>query len=172
MGTFTASNGIVVDRDVHGCATARGINSLRDETQALREFFLAERDQELGRWRCPENPNYVVYPKSDNPRYVKVLNESDGLTDAVHAESPEIEGRESHRVASAYFAAHPVPKPWHDAKPGEVWVLSTGAEGEDHAWTVDPDFGTARFVYVGGLSNLPVDHPDITDGRRIWPEVE
>src|SRR5699024_6075538 len=31
-------------------------------TAALREYFTAERDAELGRWRDEESPDYVVYP--------------------------------------------------------------------------------------------------------------
>ena len=30
--------------------------------EVLRAFFQAERDDALGRWRDPENPNVVVYP--------------------------------------------------------------------------------------------------------------
>ncbi|QIK61774.1 hypothetical protein G7068_00035 [Leucobacter viscericola] len=47
--------------------------------KALREFFQHERDTELGRWRWPEYPEYVVRKLPDsNPETVIVINESYG----------------------------------------------------------------------------------------------
>lgn len=62
--------------------------------------------------------------------------------------------------------SEPEPKPWHDAKPGEVWVVKTKHNDQERPVFVnsDGDFENAEEYF----------HPefrDITAGRRIWPEV-
>lgn len=58
------------------------------------------------------------------------------------------------------------PRPWHAAKPEEVWVLTVN--GEQHPWgTANGPLGV-RFLRLGGMSNIPVDHGTITAGERIW----
>lgn len=188
MSKFEASNGVSVraidtsigvrfavrDSDpdnAPGSTKPESVESWLDprQVQALRELFQHERDTELGRWRWPENPDYVVYPRPDG--YVRVVCEVDGTSDSfLRQDTVNPSTLIPVMVARAYFEAHPEPKPWHDAKPGEVWALTTDAESGEHAWGVDPDYRGGRFVYIGGLSNLPTDHPDITAGRRIWPE--
>ena len=103
----------------------KGIYTL-ETTEALRAFFQAERDQELGWWRDPENPNTVVYPRYEQDdhdgRCILLLNETTGDT-----------GFEWERLATSgpalrYFAAHAdvePDKPRHDAKAG----VRTGACG-------------------------------------------
>ena len=96
--------------------------------QALREFFLHERDVRLGRWRDPEDPSYVAYQdKKQNPNKVRIFSEqrrrsytfdrNDRLNDST------LPGA---RTALNYFKAHPEPKPWLDAQSGEVWSISDG----------------------------------------------
>lgn len=145
------------------------------EAKALREFFLHERDTELGRWRWPEKPEYVVYPQPGGA--VNVLRES-----LVDETGPGVEkgiGREKANgwrseaagnffaAARAYFAAHPVPKPWHEAKPGEVWVITTSNVGDEVAVLVT---GAGRFRYSDGVL-MSLTSEQITDARRIFPEV-
>lgn len=149
----------------------------RDEVSALREFFQHERDDELGRWRYPLDPDYVVYPNPDEvfeqmfgPGLdLVVLRESDAMTKGyVRAEDQGLEPA-AHRAghifaARAYFEAHPEPKTWHDAKPGEVWLLDL--EGTEYAAV--REYG-ADFK----LSNTNLLSPRderISTGRRIWPE--
>lgn len=138
--------------------------------QALREFFQHERDQELGRWRSAIDPGWTAV---ENGRYVQFRHDDGKRAFSLERNAPDFSGWSPalREIGHEWFAAHPEPKPWHDAKPGEVWVLTTDTEGEDHAWMVDPDYGGGRFVFIGGLSNVPLDHPDISAGRRIWPEV-
>lgn len=69
------------------------------------------------------------------------------------------------RALREFFAAHPEPKPWHEAKPGEVWELTH--DGNLGAWHVNG--GGKEFFAPGAL--LDIDNEDITAGRRIWPEV-
>lgn len=97
-----------------------------DGIAALREFFRAEEDERLGRWRWPENPDYVVYLLTDGQ--AMVLIESSGqIVYRYRGEADELRRmRAEHgedimpatRAAEAYFAAHPEPKPrpWANAK--------------------------------------------------------
>ena len=94
--------------------------------ETLRAFFQAERDDALGRWRDPENPNVVVYPCLNQDdgygRVVWVLDEAEMVSGTV------LDDRHSHSSASRYFAAHPEPKPrppfaaYVDKNGSAVWV--------------------------------------------------
>ena len=151
-----------------------GIYTL-ETTEALRAFFQAERDIELGRWRDPENPDYAVYrtPEEDDEdgRCVRVLDESSGESwlewERLFLSGPSIR----------YFAAHPEsepePKPWEEAKPGEVWAL-TYAGIEETAWVADFTWGAPpRFrQFKNLLTPIFTNDKHITAGRRIWPEGE
>lgn len=183
METFTASNGVEVKISVEsnetyllgkGGAIEGGTRRWTVATgntegiAALREFFQYERDQELGRWRSPLG--FYVYPlgEDDGARIVLVLDAATGQTQT-YFEGAECTGPGIlYEAANDYFAAHPVPKPWHDAKPGDVWVLTVA--GKEHPWGFDPI--DQRFVYAGGESWLRRNDEMITAGRRIWPEVE
>ena len=102
-----------------------GIYTL-ETTEALRAFFQAERDEALGRWRDPENPNVVVYPCLNQDdgygRVVWVLDEAEMVSGTV------LDDRHSHSSASRYFAAHPQPEPrppfaaYVDKNGSAVWV--------------------------------------------------
>ncbi len=97
-----------------------------DTTNALREYFQAERDDALGRWRDTENPNVVVYPCLNQDdgygRVVWVLDEAEMVSGTV------LDDRHSHSSASRYFAAHPQPEPrppfaaYVDKNGSAVWV--------------------------------------------------
>lgn len=138
------------------------------EVEALRAYFQAERDKELGWWRA--SPDYVVKPRADNgieSRSVTVLNER------LAVNIPVWEGDDSRSeygiAARAYFAAHrePGPKPWLDAAPGEVWLLTfRGSAPAPHLVDSFP-----FFVDDEGNS-YELDDRHITAGRRIWPVDE
>jgi hypothetical protein len=146
-------------------------NSLIGE--ALREFYRHKEDERLGRWRWPEDPEYVVYVRED---YVQVLRESDGASGLLGSWTREdakyvtSDGNLMGRAALAYFDAHPEPKPWHDAQPGEVWVFTT-AEGEFPA-IVERRQGANGPVltFDSKTTEYFLDSPGITAGRRIYPE--
>ncbi|KUF05548.1 hypothetical protein [Leucobacter sp. G161] len=175
--TFTASTGRTVavkSRSMMG--TALEISGLgtrttvdRGDGATLREFFLHERDKELGRWRWPENRAFVVYPQPDGT--VTVLDEviGDGLFTCYGRATDEqtTEGA----AALAYFAAHPEPRPWHDAKPGEVWVLRVRDEPEGRPYTVGDTGFTGEDIRGEYWGAIPVESNVFTAGRRIWPEV-
>src|SRR5699024_6580390 len=54
-------------------------------TEALERQALAKRDAELGRWRWPEQPDYVVYPvtQGHRTRAVSVVNEATGKKEEI-----------------------------------------------------------------------------------------
>jgi len=157
---FTASNGIVVSPQPQGGVYIRDdCRADSDRAQALREFFQAEADERLGRWRWPENPDYVVYRREAYPpvnaRRVRVILEPTGdFVDTV--EGSKIDGPFKD-AARAYFDAHPEPKPWHDAEPGDVFLVTwPGSEREE------------AVIVPGGW---PEAWECVTSARRIWPVV-
>lgn len=177
MEKFTASNGVKIDQIAANGITGGlelkpvwGKNTFvfEEELLALREFFQHERDEELGRWRWPENPNWVIYRKSDDE--VTVLDELDpeegGYT--VYREDEEI-WPEFQPAARAYFAAHPEPKSWHDAQEGEVWLITSSNPSRSERLCEFPAiFQADRFRDHGGSWGVR----DIVAARRIWPEEE
>src|SRR5690625_2476196 len=131
--TFTATNGLTFTFPEDGSIRWEAGHPPRLVTEALREYFIAERDTELGRWRDEEKPNMVVYrvPENDDKdgRAVRVIDEATGAyfslweRDVKHFERGSV-----HATAARYFAAHPEPRPWHSAQPGEVWLLTINDE--------------------------------------------
>ena len=137
---FTASNGHEVHRTELGTICLNGERALwAGAAKSIREFFLheaetdwqAKRDAELGRWRWPENPGYVVYPERVD--VVRVVNERGGglaiINRAIVSVLAVAVDPTFYDAARAYFDAHPLPepRPWEDAKEGDVWVLTVGA---------------------------------------------
>lgn len=133
------------------------------------EFFQAKRDEELGRWRWPENPDWVAIEGRREPqgRTVVVVNEKtlerfwfNELVGQV------IRSSQAHEAGRAFFEAHPERKPWADAKDGDIWEFSDGQYLSDKGRffrlplvsASDPTWRPAGFA-----SNF-------TSGRRIFPE--
>lgn len=188
MDTFTASNGGIVNVFPSGRMTITDHtierlteNAVRTGRTAfldaemvptLREFFRAERDEELGRWRYPEDHEWIVYPDGEDQlgnRHVITFWEKNGRRDSIYEDA--IPGTLWGIVARAYFEAHPERKPWEDAKPGEVWALTV--DGVESAFY--PSKSMERiFTPVApstGNPGTPFDWPEITDGRRVYPEA-
>jgi hypothetical protein len=147
-----------------------------EQMKAWREFARAEGDERLGRWRWPENPDYVVYPDVDGYGVHNVVSESDGVSlmatrKGIHAH------KDTHAdAARAYFAAHPEPKPWHNAKPGEVWVVTIDGHARPH-YVQDnrgDTVGGVAFVAINPTHGQPghvgINAPAVTDARRVYPE--
>ena len=183
MNEFTASNGVSVETSGNrisvGCSGSThpdGHQLSISETQALREFFQHERDEDLGRWRHPDDHDYVVYPNPDEafarmfgPNLdLVVLRESDGMTKGYVRDEdqggPPMDHRVGHILAArAYFEAHPERKPWHDARPEEVWLTGSGL----HEFVAIVGYD-GKFRFADG-SDMAVTEEFVT-GRRIWPE--
>lgn len=172
MEQYTASNGIAVRLD-DGYLDVKHPNAQWVDicgnyvVDALREFFRAEEDERLGRWRWPENPDYVVYPKTSGSALV--LHEPYPTTVwSYDSNTCGATGAASERAARAYFDAHPEPKPaWHDAKPWETWVVTI--DGMEHARTLDED-RDLRDPRYSENAWVHITDSRITAGRRIWPE--
>lgn len=174
--TFTASNGMEFWTNGGEVRWQSG-HPVNKVSKGLREFFQHERDQELGRWRWPENPDYVLYP-IEGSESVRVLDERNARESLIRRGVLQTDfGGKHWGAARAYFDAHPEAKPWHDAKPGEVWVLTT--KGVDDRW--NPTSFSVREVdnqirfYANepdySVEYLGVSATAITAGRCIWPEV-
>lgn len=164
MNDFTASNGVRVRRindwtvDVEATFERYGV--------AIREFFRAEEDERLGRWRWPDDPEYVVYAVDE---VLTVIDETDGshqTFSAVNRIRNAVSPNKWHRAAAAFLDAHPGPKPWHDAKPDDVWILTI--DGEEVPALID---GDREFHHRSHHRFRSVLDESITAGRRIWPEV-
>ena len=134
---------------------------------AAAEYFQHKRDEELGRWRDPENQNMVVYPWRHG--HVSVLDETTGIRSGWDREEALKDWNEPPKgfaTARAYFAAHPPePKPWEEAEAGEVWVITH--EGVEGPAIVSDDEHFESPDYVSGIYNKA-----ITAGYRIWPTKE
>ena len=137
-----------------------------EEMDELRAHLQAERDEQLGRWRDPENPDCICYPVAGDPDDIWVVYEGSGLAYMRERNQAFYAGNRFSEVARRYFAAHPEPKPWEDAKPGEVWVLTRWGTAEPFLVT-DGEFVTADLAVI-----VDLDDDSITAGRRIWPEGE
>lgn len=180
MNEYTASNGIELRVNDEGALERRnpeGTNQwdevrriyLRESvvSDALREFFRAERDEELGRWRSKEHPDYFVRRITRDE--VSVVEDDSLAYKYIHRNGLEVgewDDTAWGEVAQAFFDAHPEPTPWHDAKPGEVWVIRLHG-GEEFA--VNAVQGLAGTSFVTVLGN-PLGADGITEGRRIFPE--
>ena len=171
MSEFVASNGYNIVTHRAGQIELDGVNISPGRIYALREFFLAERDAELGRWRSKERPECVVY---DVRGQALVLDEA-GCRQFMYGKhnltgSTFAVGEAKYRdVAREFFAAQPEPKPWHKAERGEVWELTYGGQPTAHVYThrtTEPGF-----AFLSDRAIVSADDPDITAGRRIWPEV-
>jgi len=179
---FIASNGLAIIPNKDGSVWWEAGHAFTRVTQALREFFLHERDQELGRWRWPEDRNYVVYPNpvadhelafGDDLSLI-ILRESDGVMkgyaqDEDHHRNPE-RGSEFARAARAYFAAHPEPKPWHEAKPGEVWEVTIEGEPYTLEMTCIDHDGDVLFFTKDQV--ILTHYSGIMAAERLWPEED
>ncbi|WP_295851290.1 hypothetical protein [uncultured Microbacterium sp.] len=164
MNDFTASNGRRISADSRSgiWLNESVIRISAEDADALREFFQAEADERIGRWRWPEKPDYVVYPRAD---HVAVVNEQSGNALQATRDQADINTGLC-RAARAYFDAHPEPKPWHDAVEGEVWILMFSNSA--HAWIVNGDY----FQSAKTLTNIAKTDTGIISARRIYPEGE
>lgn len=179
MTEFTASNGaqiVLTNSGQTGYVLTENEERVSsaylgfEEMVAWREFEQHRRDEELGRWRWPENPDYVVKHDPLGVRIAHVLHEPSFVARVVRP-SDETVGLGSPRdmeflgAARAYFDSHPEPKAWHEAKPEEVWLMGFGLHEFVALVSVD-----GKFRFADG-SDMAVTEEFVT-GRRIWPESD
>ena len=184
--TFTASNGIPITTKVSGDGRSYLLGMTDAVTQAiaseegikaLREFFQHEKDEQLGRWRSSADPRWTAVRRM-NVVYFQCEDGERSFSIAVgHGETQKAWAPELQAIAREYLEAHPEPKPWHDANPGEVWELTTTESGATtYVTTLGVGAGGEEVVYF-----FPADKPTLpklgktasilTAGRRIYPEV-
>lgn len=168
MSEFTASNGVGVridgrDLDIRNTRDWVGLCGTV-VLDALREFYQHEGDQERGRWRWPEHPDFVVYPKGDG--WIVLSEVSANSKHYSHREHASIGSSLLTQAMRAYFEAHPERKPWHDAKPWETWVFTI--DGGEQSATLDEDREFRDRSY-NTCSWMHVTDERITAARRIWP---
>lgn len=180
MSAFAATNGIEVtdlggkwgrstiqfEGKTQNVDLRRTVTFEDDDLFALRERDLAQRDEDLDRWRWPDNPDYVVYAPADFTHYVRVLEERAAILEVIHREHLDGRGSLMAQAARAYFEAHPEAKPWQDAKPGEVWVLTLPDEGDADAEivTVATTYGTFT---AGSLREWTLNDDRIISARQV-----
>jgi hypothetical protein len=144
----------------------------REAVLDAEEWAQAKHDADLGRWRDPFEPHYVVYSE-DGGDAARVLDERDGVT-VVANRRVESTDTGYYGAAFRFFEAHPERKPWQDAKPGEVWELTTRDEESVPAMSSSSDSGVVIFTAAthdaGGTEEIVSYSDYITAGRRIWPE--
>lgn len=180
MTEFTASNGVTlhphdsrVDVNCSGSAHPDGHKLSVKETEALREFFQHERDEELGLWRSPSDPTWtavrrnttIYFQNEDHERSFHFVPKLEG---SIRAWSSDLQA-----LAYEYIEAHPERKPWEEAKPGEVWLfrgkgdIKPSAFMKSHVgWT------NSEAVVVQRDPALPYGgtRDESFEPRRIWPE--
>lgn len=143
----------------------------RGDLEALAEYIQHNRDEELGRWRWPEHPKYVVYLKEPDAggciRDFRVVNEETGRSRDVSRSVVQQFGSPSQfgEAVEAYLAAHPEPEPWKNAKEGEVWLITSEHRDNEPAVVKGQ-----LFHFAEGRDYI--DSPIITAARRIYPEGE
>ena len=136
-----------------------------EELEELRAYLQAERDEELGRWRDPKNPDMVCYPVAYDLDAVLVMYEGDMTRYyATRSTWKDVTPYCVSEAAGRYFEAHPEPKPWEEAKTGEVWIL-TRYGAEEPFLVTGGEFTSTDLAVI-----VDLDSDSITAGRRIWPE--
>lgn len=177
---FRARSGRKVQVRENGTVTFDHANGYLSPESAMdaEEFFLAQRDSELGRWRCPTDLDWVA-KEGDRDSYGRrtvllfnertfethhlntVVIEDDGLGQLV-SEYPK------HRVARAFFEAHPG-RPAAGAKAGEVWELTID-DGSEHTVFVHADrtTGGRDGISAGGAYFDIDDASNVVSARKVW----
>lgn len=109
--TFTASNGWFIDDGGELRGTFGDKVLYASDVDEAQQFFQELRDHELGRWRDPENPECVVYPKDRD--FVVVVDESTGASVGLTRDDIDnfVVSTLCVRVAKRYFEANPQHKP-------------------------------------------------------------
>lgn len=152
---WKARSGRLVKPREDGTILFGRVNGHLDKPSAMdaEEYFQAKRDAELGRWRWPENPEWIVYPARDGYKGecdLLVVNETWGAaaeyTRAEDDGSP-CSASDASRAARAYFEAHPV-KVWENGiyigastrpESAQIWKLVNGVWRDANGYDL-PDF--------------------------------
>lgn len=170
---FQASNKLLVTCDGQVFAdpddTFAPLPSPGIETRtALLEWAQHEHDLELGRWRDSKEPDLVVYPLDTNA--VTVFDEITESEYLMRLNEIRLEqGDPINDAVRRYLAAQPRPA-WHDAKPGQLWIVSSptfnAARG---VGVLVEDFVQEGLVFLSGNETMEsITSTEIVAAERIW----
>lgn len=172
---FTARNGmtVLVLRDGLGfhpphlpLPSTFGIDSVKVE--ALREYFEHERDKQLKRERVAGYPDWFVVREGEGLRVChEGMARVYGFTrDNRHDYSYDLNGRTAHDIARLWFEANPVKKPWHAAKPREVWLVTYERNAEPEPAVVGRHDGALYFFH--GDERKSLLNTAILHAKLLW----
>jgi hypothetical protein len=140
------------------------------EAAAVMALGLKERDEALGRWRSPDDPDFVVYPNPSGS-LLRVIDEREPGICYCHYRDGEPEEKSTpasyQQAARAYVEAHS--RPWKDAKAGEVWVVHLAADSSPRAAVVIRDLVSLEKVFVGLNLRQKIVSDAIVSAHRIFP---
>lgn len=184
-GSFKTRGGFEVIFAESGGIEVRGPGGVRDYTPpsttfAIEEAMQARHDRDLGRWRWPENPDIVVWAHDSD---VFVLDERRKEYCYFPNFEPEevalMMPREDEMqrmpyltlagiAAECFFFAQPRRKPWEDAQPGDIWLVTRGRESEVcRVVKIGDDVRFQIIVPSGPLRSYGLDHETVTAAERI-----
>lgn len=137
--------------------------------RALREFFQHERDEEQGVWRSSKDHTWTAVRRNNTIYFQNGDHERSFWFIVGNEATLKPWSGDLQAIAREYLQAHPERKPWHDAKPGEVWVLTI--DGSEHVVCAvqqyEKDFNPISHPIYATFAN---GSERITDARKIWPE--
>lgn len=141
----------------------------------IERAVLAKRDDELGRWRSPDYPDWFAVHDADvlrvcNERMLRVW----GFNSVETTYNYSTEDTIATSVARHWYAEHEQAKPWLKAEPGEVWELtlrspSGNSENLQGALVNNENRFVLRDTAVT-TRDVPLAWDRIKTARRIWPE--
>jgi hypothetical protein len=168
-GSLVVSSPIYKD-DSHRFQRAVITGITKEVTQDLREYFQHEKDEELGRWRWPDNPDYLVYRIIDNQGNdtdkVRVAMEATGNSVGAYCRDDGISCSGTGDAARAYFESHPEIKPWHKAKLGEVWEIRL-ADRLDFIRVLVVKTSRDELLFRSASGRIDIDDEDIMEATMI-----
>lgn len=172
MATGREDGSILIQktRGPHDEAEGRGGIISAKEARALKYVFQDQKDIDLGRWRSEVKGWMVVYPQVGSD-LVLVLNELDGTTRLFERDEVargQVILNDYEHTARAYYNAHPLPKPWQNAKNNEVWELEF-SDGTKGAFIMNATH-LAGAVFGNAETYLLTNSDNIVGGKRLYPQ--
>ena len=132
------------------------------------QLFLDERDKELGLWRWPENPDYVIRKKRKSG--IRVMRESDGVLNDFTRALIYPRSDDSAKAAQAYYETHPE-HPWEGSPVGSVWKIVAASPGH-HALIWLSNYRTWDILGPKGESFVGSENPIATLTENGYPGFE
>ncbi|MGL4998182.1 MAG: hypothetical protein ACRC5T_04375 [Cetobacterium sp.] len=169
---FTASNGWVVQNgDLCNPSGDSEASNTWDGWAAMREYFIAEHDAQMKRWRSKLKPEFVVYLKVDEDGDHVMFDESNPTEHEVQY----FNSREKHKAGTVeheFFTTADIPKAWHFAVEGEVWMLEVDSEPEKAYMVQASTAGLGGFDFYSPSIQCGTKYTGIKSAYRLFPEED